>query len=95
MREAHSDQTPASSSSVTIAAIPKSIDPYRKLPSVPEIAATIWITWLTPIDTSAGNPNMTMSGTDSAGPPTPVRPEPNPAIAPTATSKTRCPRASS
>ena len=87
--------TPASSMSVTMAATPKSIDPNRRLPSVPETAATICSTWLAPIETSAGNPNSTMSGTDSAGPPTPVRPEPNPAIPPTATSRTRCARGSS
>lgn len=56
--------------------------PNSRLPSVPDVAATIWRTWLVPTAVRAGNPNSTISGTDKTGPPAPVSPEPKPAIEP-------------
>ena len=58
--------------------------------TLPETEARIWITWLAPIALSAGKPHSTIIGTDSAGPPTPVRPEPNPVAAPITNSSACC-----
>ena len=59
-------------------AVPVSMKPWARLPALPDRAAVIWMTWLVAMAVRGEKPMMTMSGTESTGPPTPVRPEPKP-----------------
>ena len=70
--------TPTSSAAVTRKAMCRSTKPLAKLLMEPEVAAVIWMTWLVAMEVRGVKPRMTMRGTDSTGPPTPVRPEPKP-----------------
>ena len=63
--------------------------PCARWPTLPETDARICTTWLAPIAVSGAKPLSTIIGTDSAGPPTPVSPEPKPVSAPMPNSSAR------